>query len=438
MGAPPAVKDVLKHQLALLKAFSFYVYLVAGLGAGKTRGLVMKALQLGCINAPLEGVFVEPDYPMIRQVAIPSFREVLTDWGAWEDCTLDKRNHELTVRLNQREFLIRFRNSKNPTQGAGMNLAWAVLDEADAHREELAVKQLIARIRHPDARLLQFVAGGTPEGANSWLHRYAELEPLPDTTLIRALTTDNKYLKPSPEEYIRRNLGHLSEVEIDRYVRGLFVSRRGRVYTQASDDNFTTCLDPMTGDQLMTCDFTNSCMAWVLARRIDDDVHVHGEIVHEDTDTVDMIRFAIAAWRERFALWWGRDWSDPELHPDHEVANKVTVFGDSSAQATSDVRLLRQAGFHVLVRKANPLVRHRVNSMQVKLNNKTLLIDDDEAPYTAKCIRSQGRNRQGEPEKGRAEDGKAALDHGADALGYLISYWWKVEAPGGNITRHYH
>lgn len=407
---------------------------VAGLGSGKTRAAVYKALQLGAANPGLPGLFVEPVYAMVEDVAIAMFLEVFDEWGMEEDrdYVLHRRPPQsLDVRLNDVEFSILFRSSDNPRRLVGSNVAWCILDEADDHKEASA-KALAARVRHPKANLRQFVAVGTPESMGGWFQRWFETEPKPKTRLIRASTLQNHFL---PADYVELNLGHLSDDERRRYVEGEFVAPGGRVYT-CYDHRLheQPCTDPRRGEPVMACDFGAGCMAWIMGTQIDERVHFHGEQVLESADTI------IAS--KKAAQWWS-DWflrfHNVEMTP-FEAASQVSVYCDPAGGKTfgkTDVSIMREQGFNVYHRKFHPRIRDRINSVQKKLDAGELFVDPDGCPYLIKCFRGHSYDpNTGMPTKARPREGKAGLDHGVDAVGYLIEYLWRAAATRGN-SYHY-
>ena len=71
----------LPAQAKFVKCMDPIVAFVGGLGSGKSRAAVYKAITLGFLNYPAPGIFIEPSYSLIRDVALPTFREVLEEMG---------------------------------------------------------------------------------------------------------------------------------------------------------------------------------------------------------------------------------------------------------------------------------------------------------------------------------------------------------------------
>jgi len=407
-----------------------FIGFVAGLGSGKTRAAVYKALALGCANPGLPGLFVEPVYAMVEDVAIAMFLEVFDEWGLVEDTdyVLHRRPpQKLAVRLNDVDFEIWFRSSDQPRRLVGANVAWVILDEADDHKEA-AAKALAGRFRHPKAKVRQFVAVGTPESMGGWFQTWFETEPKAKTRLIRASTLQNHFL---PADYVELNLGHLSDDEKRRYINGEFVAPGGRVYT-CYDHRIheEPCEDPTRGEPVMACDFGMGCMAWIMGSVDGELVHFHGEQILEGTDTLVAAKKAAAWWRDWF-------WTHHrvEMTPE-EAAGQVSVYCDPAGGkffGKTDIAILREAGFQTFNRKTHPRIKDRINSVQMKLDARELLVDPDGCPYLVKCFRGHAYNPDtGMPTKAKPREGKKGLDHGVDAVGYLVEYLWRAATMRGN------
>lgn len=209
--------DLLPAQRELVKSEARIVAFVGGFGSGKTRGAVYKSLVLGFKNAPCLGIFVEPTYTMVRDVAVRSFEEVLREMGLpyhWH-----RTDHIMRIADT---FDILFRSGDQPERIVGINAGWAVLDEPAIQSEEVP-KTLLSRLRDPRAKCYQLALTGTPEGFNwfyEWCHK-------PETHLIRAKTTDNPFL---PASYVNELKKKYTDQEVAAYINGEFVRFEGGWY----------------------------------------------------------------------------------------------------------------------------------------------------------------------------------------------------------------
>lgn len=203
-----------------MKSESPIVCFVGGYGSGKTRGAVYKSVMLGLRNAPCLGIFVEPTYTMVRDVAVRSFEEVLNEMGL--PFKFHRTDHIMRIADT---FDVLFRSGDQPERIVGINAGWAVIDEP-AIQEEAVAKTLLSRLRDPRAKLYQLALTGTPEGFNwfyDWCHK-KKADGTPASHLIRAKTTDNPFL---PASYVESLTSKYTEEEVNAYINGEFVRFEG-------------------------------------------------------------------------------------------------------------------------------------------------------------------------------------------------------------------
>ena len=442
-----------------------------GFGSAKTHGAAIKTLALAEVNAPIPVLFAEPTYPLITKTAVPMFREILVDWGLWKKTRYAKRDQQLIIPMNGKECHIWFINAGDADALAGPNVAAGVIDEAGLDDiKENAARQIRARIRHGKARVRQLIAIGTPDqGKRGWFYDWfadrpsrsrgskllsktkrgevweylegkGETEHKVRVRLMRAPTRENYF---NPPDYIAAALGGLDEVNRKRYEEGEFIDLHGRVYTQYDEDVHCVELDDLgQGEPVMMCDFGSGIMAWgfgEIVQTVDDYgepievLRVIGEqILEGNVDTGDAGKQARAWWRQYFFEHLG------EHVEDEAAASMVTAYGDPSGGpefkgSMSDFKILEGLGFATSYRPAKfrPKVKDRVNSLQEKLRRVEFFIDGRRAPYLEKCLRLQGYNARGTPEKWRGRDGAKGLDHGNDAISYLTERRWRVSSGHG-------
>lgn len=425
LGLTPGQAELLADTLGETEAKSFHtICCVGGVGSGKTRGMSIKALQLGTINAPVPVVYAMPTVPMLEDVAIPEMLNLLDECGYVpnEDYVYERRRKLITLFLEDgKKATIRYRQTSDPRAIVGGNVAAVLVDEVEDVPED-SIKEIKKRIRHPQARLRQLVLGGTPESLGGVFYREVS-EPDPDTRVIRMPTRTNHFL---PKGYVEGLARALSESERELYLEGHFVARRGRVYTHFKPEEHCRPWVDRGGressgvDYVMGCDFGRGCMAWVMGAVIDGRLHIFGEQVLEGSDTIDATQKARAWWREYFA---GIGVSVDEQGAAESVSAYVDPAGEMKG-SISDVRYMRENGFRVFHHHHHPRIKDRVNSVQEKLSRNEILIDSEKAPYMVRCIQGQSYDRNGLPEKGRPRDGRKAFDHAVDALGYLVVYLW--------------
>jgi hypothetical protein len=207
----------LPAQRTLLSAQSRLVAFVGGFGSGKTRAAVYKSLQLGFLNAPCVGLFLQPNYTIIRDTGIESFKTILGELEI--PYKLHTTNNVLRVADT---FDILLRSGEESDKIVGTNAGWGIIDEPGKQSEEVG-KNVLARLRDPRAKLQQLVLTGTPEGFN-WFYEWTNL---PDCFVVRAKTTDNPFLS---DNYITDLSRRFSPEEVRAYINGEFVRFEGGWY----------------------------------------------------------------------------------------------------------------------------------------------------------------------------------------------------------------
>ena len=437
---------VLPHQLEALTSPSKTLMLPAGLGAGKTKLVVMLALYLGELNAPVPGMVVEPTIPMLRDILVPEFREYFERIGIPEDrgYTSARRSPPCYRYLKQEKnfevhlgdgvsFEIRLRSAHDPENLSGGNLAYVILDEAGFMKMD-AFKRTMPRTRHPAAKRRMFVATGTPEGLGPFYH-FAEAHPKDGTHLIRASTRANIFLPDGPDAYIEQELGHFSERDREQYVDGRFIARGGRVYDALDEErHFRPVRDPLAGELALAFDFGTmtgyAALCSIVTDRSGQEVlRVFGEVVARRSGTHRLVEGVKAKLRDLFRERVGASkWED--------IAERIVgAYTDSSPWQRSDRHLVaRDLDVPVIKRKRNPGIMDRVYSLNELPKRDRLVVDEEQCPYLARCLKQQGYDpRTGLPEKSHDDgEGPPGLDHAPDALGYLASHRWPVLAPRGN------
>lgn len=425
---------LLPHQAELVEdEITPFLVLVGGLGSAKTTALAWKALTLAMLNPGLPGMLLEQTHSQLKDILYPAFGVRGEEDGVLARAgiryTMRWADRDLILHLPQGDTPIWFRSADRPLPGS--SIAWVGLDEVGLLPWK-SIKQALARVRHPSARVRQRVLVGTPEGFNHF-HSYAEgkqrreLERVarkegrpPPVRLIRARTDDNPFLPPG---YVEESLSGFDDSELEAYRNGLFVPPSGRVYTRfARERHVVDCTQERARPTHVFCDFNVGKMVWLVASVESGRVHVVDEVVRENTDTYEHTRATIQRLAELTGL------------PPDVAARRVTAITDAAGSARktsakkSDTQILRDHGIRVEHPRANPYVEDRVHSVQRALE-LGLLVVDPRCHETITAVEQQPRGKDGAPKKGTGPD---ALDHAADALGYGVSLLHPATRPRGN------
>jgi hypothetical protein len=118
---------------------------------------------------------------------------------------------------------------------------------------------------------------------------------------------------------------------------------------------------------------------------------------------------------------------------------KIYVYPDSSGKnrksneaGTTDISLLKKAGYTLKYKSVNPRVRDRVNSVNAMfcngVNERRYLVNTTRCKRYTDDLEQQVYNKQGEPDKTHDND------HMTDAGGYYIAYEYPSNKPIGKVT----
>jgi len=394
---------LLPHQFALFKDETTKILgLVSGFGAGKTFAVARKAVKLAMANPGCDGIVTEPNFPLLTQILIPELKDALDyfaiqyEFKAGESifyCIIDGKETRIIAKsMEGYERLI------------GINAAWVVMDEFDTAKAELAYNayiKLLGRIRVGVVR--QMVIVSTPEGYRAMYRIFVE-EAGEGKKLIKAKTTDNYHL---PQDYIDTMKSQYPAELIEAYLNGEFTNlTSGTVYTQYDRSlNDTAMGDDNRSDVHIGVDFNVGAMSAVACLIKDMKAYAVDEFI-DLFDTPELVETLEAKYAGRKVF----------IYPD--------AAGDArkSVQAnTSDIKLLRQAGFTVIADSTNPAIMDRVNGMNTLFCNaqgdRRLFINTISCPKLTKAVEQQAYDENTQmPDKKNGHDNK-----GIDAIGYFLA-----------------
>lgn len=385
----------------LEKKFKAYV---AGFGAGKTWAGCCDMSRHFCDFPKVPQGYFAPSYPLIRDIFYPTIEECAYQWGFRVE--VRQANKEVHFFRGRRYYGTTIcRSMDNPSSIIGFKIGKALVDELDvldSVKAEHAWNKIIARLRWKQDGVLNGVSvTTTPEGFKFTYNRFFK-DPKPMYGMVRASTYSNAH--NLPDDYISSLIETYPPHLINAYLDGEFVNMTsGAVYPDFSRLLNHTDEEIEYGEPLhLGLDFNvHNCsvMTGVIRKR-------QPRFLDEMTGLRDTPAM-IDAIKERYPL------------------NHISVYPDASGKAAksvnaslSDIQLLREAGFTVIVDSANPKVKDRVMAMNgVILNGlgeRKLLVNTKKCPVLTECLEQQVYDKNGEPDK---TEGK---DHATDAAGYFI------------------
>ena len=391
---------LLNHQYEVLADTTTKIIgLVGGYGNGKTYTACRKAIQLSFLNAGCVGIITEPTYPMLRDIFIPEMKTALNEWGI--KYKFNSSNSIFLLDINGQETKLICMSMENVERLVGINAAFIICDEFDTSKEEIAYKaynKLLGRLRAGSVR--QFVITTTPEGFSS-AYRIFVKEASSEKRLIKAKTSDNKYL---PQDFIDTLKSQYPENLLQAYLNGEFVNlNSGTIYSYFNRETHHSNEDYKKGETIYVSQDFNylGCISIVYVKRNGFDVAID-EIISNDTKSI------IANIKNRY----------PDSH--------VCIYPDASGNAhktsssTTDIQMLRQAGFTVYVNNSNPSVRDRINITNNLFDKQKVKVNTNKCPKFTEALEQHSYDEKtGEPCK---YSGGATVDDFTDGGTYYLAY----------------
>lgn len=406
---------------------------VAGFGSGKTWVGCASMCKHFWEHPKINQGYFAPTYPIIRDIFFPTIEEVAFDWG-------------LTVEIKESNKEVNFfegniyrgtticRSMDKPETIIGFKIGHALVDEMDVltkAKAYLAWRKIIARMRYKvDGVINGIDVTTTPEGFKFIYEQFVKqvtLNPKLSSMygIIQASTYDNE--KNLPNDYIESLLISYPEELIKAYLMGQFVNlNSGTVYNQFDSNLNHSDEIEKTGEPLFIgMDFNVGKMSAIIHVKRNNLPIAVREIVNA-YDTPDMIRRI----KEQFYLYDGNDYRKSReiyIYPDASGDSRKSVNASKT-----DIQLLKDAGFKIIVNSANPPVKDRINSMNAMFLNakgeRRYLVNTKMCPTYTENLQQQTWSDNGEPDK------TAGNDHTNDAAGYFIVKDFPIVRPSGKVT----
>lgn len=386
--------------------------LVGGYGTGKTYSLAVKSLLLSLRYPGEQGMVLSPTYRMLRDPFLKVLQEVKEKFFPELRISVSYSNSNPLLLLPQLGTEILLRSAERVELLKGVNLSWALIDEPGTIKQE-AFEITQSRIRRGKCR--QIFLAGTPEGINWFAYTFDH--PKPGYKTIRA-----RGWHPDVGSYVENQLLKAyggQPAKLRSYVYGEFVSLfEGLVYSNYSlkavkgDIPATSPNSPL----ILTCDFNVNPLAFLVCRTVGNTVIVTDEISVTGTtwDAMDRVLSLIP--------------NPTNIH----------VYGDATGSRrdtrsfTTDYaiikRKLTEAGHKVTLRvtRSNPPVIDRVNAVNAKLWDGTLILSPDTPLLQDSFTRTTWKPGIKVIDKPAGE----TWTHFTDALGYFIAAAYPITHDG--------
>lgn len=397
---------VLPHQIAFIESQATHTGLVAGFGAGKSKGATYKTIEKKKQYPGINVAYYLPTYPLIKDIAFPNFEEALSEHGI--PYHLNKSDKEFITPLGK----IILRSMDNPNLIVGYEVGYSLIDEADILAQDkmnYAFRNIVARNRKPlpDNAPNCLDAVSTPEGFK-WMYNFFVKGKSDKRVLIKAKSSDNPFL---PESYLDTLRDIYTEEQLEAYLSGEFVNLNAGTVYRSFDRKRNHSDRVIKGNEVLHVgmDFNITKMSAVI-HVTDGQIITAVEEITGAYDTADMINII------------------QQRYPKH----KIVVYPDAAGNARntagdSDIKLLRKARFTVRVSSKNPSVRDRITTMNAAFYNAkgetTYYVNTNNCPEYTEALEQL-------PYKNGVPDKESGFDHVTDGGGYCL---YQMKKP--NITR---
>lgn len=421
---PDAKKSVLliePQRLFARSRFRFPAF-VGGFGSGKTKAGIYRALSLKSQCIGQDVAYYLPTYPLINDIAFPRFCSELDDLGV--DYKLNKTAGLSHIHIPGWGGQIKLRSMDQPERIVGYEVAHSILDELDtlptAKAADVWVK-VLARNRQKCQIGNTVGVATTPEGFRFVWQRWVR-DKTPDYRVYRARTMDNAANLPAG--YIDSMKGSYPAALLAAYLDGEFVNlTSGSVYHAFNRERCNTAATIQPNEALhIGMDFNVGKMAAVIHVIRSEEVIVAPWGKEGPQRVIKTLAMAL---EERVRVFDTpamialllRDFPGRQIivYPDASGGGRRSVQASSS-----DLALLKQAGFRVCVNLTNPAVKDRVLSMNKMFETKNYLVNSARCPEYTESLEKQAYDKNGEPDK------SGDLDHAPDAGGYFIAYKFPI------------
>ena len=390
-----------KPQKEILNCEKRFRVLITGRRFGKTFLCVQEIAKFA--RYPKKKVwYVAPTYRMAKDIVWNDLVDRMTK-HKW----IKKINHsDLKIILrNGSEISLRGADNENSLRGVGLD--FLVMDEF-ADIKEHAYTEVLRPTLSDKGRMGAALFCGTPRGYGNWSYNLFTREKDDDQWASFQYTTLEGGQVSKQE--IEQAKSDLDERTFAQEYQASFVNYAGQIYYNFDrKDSVIDEYTPKTAEIHIGMDFNIDPMSAVVTEIIGNTIIVYDEIVIYSSNTDEMVQEIKHRYKDKHIY----------VYPDPASKQRKT-----SAGGTTDLAILKNAGFHLRVRNAHPLIRDRINAVNTKLKNangkRTLFIANN-CKNVLKSI-----ERQIYKEGTVIPDKDNNYDHMNDSLGYLVEYLYPV------------
>ena len=386
-----------KHQKQVLECDKRFRVLITGRRFGKTFLAVTELAKFA--RYPKKKVwYVAPTYRMAKDIVWFELVDKLTK-HKWIKKT---NNSDLSILLrNGSTISLRGADNENSLRGVGLD--FLVMDEFADVKEHAWYEVLRPTLSDKNGSALFC---GTPRGYGNWSYNLFTKEDN-NWASFQFTTLDGGQVSANEIEQAKADL---DERTFNQEYMASFVNYAGQIYYNFDrKENVIDKYEPKTAEIHIGMDFNIDPMSAVVTEIQGDKIIIYDEIILYSSNTDEMVQEIKTRYSGKHIF----------IYPDPASKQRKT-----SAGGTTDLAILKNAGFNMRVRNNHPLIRDRINSVNTKLKNangkRTLFIANN-CKNMLKSI-----ERQIYKEGTSVPDKDNNYDHMNDALGYLVEYLFPV------------
>lgn len=393
---------------------------VAGFGAGKTDTALHKLFGTYFKYPGADMLYLAPTFPLIGDIWYPKVEEYLG-----ESLGISSRKFKINTNRNIISVTghgsVYCRTMEHPGRIVGFEALDAYIDEFDI----IPMAKALEVWRKTKARCRQVVKGKTnqvcvvttPEGFKA-THKLFVKEPLAGSEIIQMSTWSNAH--NLPEDYITELMTNYPAQLVDAYIEGKFVNlTQGTVYTEFDRFLNSSTEEAKVGEPLhIGMDFNVGKMSSV--------VHVYRNNLPVAVDELFKILDTpamIVAIKERY----------PKNKSIFVYPDASGVSRSTHNASTSDLQLLKNAGFIVVANTSNPRIKDRLIDMNAMFCNvageRRYKVNIAKCENYTDCLEQQPYGTDGLPDK------QGDLDHLPDGAGYFINKRHGVSKPSSQAQK---
>jgi hypothetical protein len=386
-----------KPQKQVLECDKRFRVLITGRRFGKTFLAVTELAKFA--RYPKKKVwYVAPTYRMAKDIVWFELVDKLTK-HKWIKKT---NNSDLSILLrNGSQISLRGADNENSLRGVGLD--FLVMDEFADVKEHAWYEVLRPTLSDKNGSALFC---GTPRGYGNWSYNLFSKEDN-NWASFQFTTLDGGQVSANEIEQAKADL---DERTFNQEYMASFVNYAGQIYYNFDrKENVIDKYEPKTAEIHIGMDFNIDPMSAVVTEIQGDKIIIYDEIILYSSNTDEMVQEIKTRYSGKHIF----------IYPDPASKQRKT-----SAGGTTDLSILKNAGFNMRVRNNHPLIRDRINSVNTKLKNangkRTLFIANN-CKNVLKSI-----ERQIYKEGTSVPDKDNNYDHMNDALGYLVEYLFPV------------